>query len=78
MNDADTVEALGVIAITIMVASYALEARHHLFIAAFASGCALACVYAWLIGSWPFMVAEGIWAVIALRRWLRADKSRAL
>jgi hypothetical protein len=66
------VEALGLVAIAIMVGSYALEERSSLFVAAFAFGCALAAFYALLIGSIPFLVAEAIWAVIALRRFIRA------
>ena len=68
------VEILGIVAIATMVTSYALEKRGTVFIAAFAAGCALAAVYAWLIGSYPFLVAEGIWAVIAARRWQAARR----
>lgn len=71
------VEALGVIAITIMVGSYALERRAPVFIAVFAGGCALAALYAFLIGAWPFFVAESIWAVIAFRRWLTLRRSES-
>ncbi|WP_419913179.1 hypothetical protein [Hoeflea sp.] len=39
-------ETLGIVAVFIMVASYALEHRHPVFVAIFASGCALAAVYA--------------------------------
>lgn len=63
------IEILGIIAVTIMVSSYALEKRNPIFIAIFAGGCALAALYAFLIASYPFLVAEGIWAVIAARRW---------
>ena len=63
------VEALGIVAIAIMVSSYALERRGTFFIAIFAAGCALAAVYAYLIDSYPFLIAEGIWAVVAVRRW---------
>ena len=65
-------ESLGLIAIIIMVGSYALEDRSSVFIATFALGCALAAFYAFLIGSYPFLIAEGIWAVIAMRRWMKA------
>lgn len=71
------VEALGVIAITVMVATYALENRAPAFIAAFAGGCALAALYALLIGSWPFFAAESVWAVIAIRRWRIAARGEA-
>ena len=63
------VEILGIVAIATMVICYALERRGTVFIAAFAAGCALAAVYAYLIGSYPFLIAEGIWAVVAVRRW---------
>ncbi len=66
------VEILGLVAITIMVGSYALEQRARIYIAVFAIGCALAAVYAFLIQSYPFLIAEGLWAVIAVRRWWRA------
>ncbi|WP_421724476.1 hypothetical protein [Bauldia sp.] len=65
------VEALGVVAVIIMVASYALERRDPIFVAIFSFGCALAAFYAFLIGSYPFLAAEGIWAFIAFRRWRR-------
>ncbi len=66
------IEALGTVAIVTMVISYALEKRHPVFIAIFAVGCALAAFYAFLIQSYPFLVAESIWAVIAFRRWQTA------
>lgn len=65
-------ETLGIIAIVVMVGSYALESRSSIFIATFAIGCAMAAFYAWLIGSVPFLIAEGIWALIAARRWYLA------
>lgn len=52
-----------------MVVSYAFEARGRIFIALFAAGCAMAAFYAYLIASYPFLVAEGIWSIIAIRRW---------
>ncbi len=65
---------LGSIAVFIMVASYALEDRHPLFILIFSFGCLLAAVYAYLIGSYPFLIAEGIWSLIAFRRFIKANK----
>ena len=66
------IEALGIVAVTTMVISYALESRHPTFIVIFAGGCALAAAYALLIESYPFLIAEGIWAIIAFRRWRSA------
>ncbi|MEM7016694.1 MAG: hypothetical protein AAF512_05050 [Pseudomonadota bacterium] len=63
------IELLGLVAIIIMVSAYALEHRHPTFTAVFAGACALASFYAFLIGSYPFFLAEGIWSVIAFRRW---------
>ncbi|MEP3525046.1 MAG: hypothetical protein ABJN24_06435 [Hyphomicrobiales bacterium] len=64
-----TIEILGIIAIIIMVGAYALEERHSTFILIFSGGCVLAAFYAFLINSYPFLIAEGLWAVIAFRRW---------
>lgn len=63
-------ELLGLMAIISMVSSYALEYRHPVFVLVFAISCAVAAIYAFLIGSYPFLIAEGIWSVIALRRYL--------
>lgn len=68
----NAVEFLGVVAVFIMVASYALEERAPVFIAVFSFGCAMAATYAFLLGSIPFLVAEGVWAVIAFQRWRKA------
>jgi len=65
------VELFGVLAVSSMVIMYALEQRSHLFVLGFALSCVAASVYAVLIHSWPFAAVEGIWAVIALRRWIR-------
>ncbi|WP_299344045.1 hypothetical protein [uncultured Maritalea sp.] len=71
------IEYLGLIAVIIMVGSYALEDRHPLFVLLFAFGCAMAAFYAWLIGSVPFLIAEGIWAIIAFTRWLRRARKNS-
>jgi hypothetical protein len=68
-------EAFGLFAIILMVASYALEKQSPFFIATFAIGCALAAYYAYLIGSYPFLIAEGIWSLIAARRWWLARRN---
>ncbi len=67
--NAQIIETLGIIAVAIMVGSYALEQRGRAYVAIFAAGCALAALYAYLLGSYPFLVAESIWSLIALRRW---------
>jgi len=52
-----------------MLVFYALEKRSPWFIFAFAVACALASVYGFLQGAWPFGLVEAIWSLVALRRW---------
>lgn len=66
------VELFGFVAVVAMVVFYACEERATACVLGFAIACAAASLYAVLIGSWPFALAEGIWALIAARRWLRA------
>ncbi len=68
------VEWLGIFAVISMVLSYALEDRHPIFILIFSLSCAIAAFYAFLIASYPFLIAEGIWALIAFRRWIMRSK----
>jgi hypothetical protein len=37
----------------------------------FALACIASSLYGFLAGTWPFGVVEGIWAVLAMRRWWR-------
>ncbi len=55
-----------------MLVSYALEARSHWYILAFAVACGLGSIYGSLQGAWPFGVVEAIWALVALHRWAGA------
>jgi hypothetical protein len=59
----------GVVAVTFMMAMYALESRGRLFVLLFALGCLLSSSYGFLAGAWPFGVVEAIWSVIAVQRW---------
>ena len=61
--------AFGAIAVSVMLVSYALESRSTSWVFVFAVGCAASSLYGALAGTWPFAVVEGVWAVIALRRW---------
>lgn len=60
----------GLIAVTAMVITYALEKRSHWFVLAFALACALGSVYGFLQGAWPFGLVEAVWSLIAVRRWM--------
>ena len=64
----------GVCALTFMMLMYALEGRGRRFVLAFALGCALSSTYGFLSGAWPFGVVEGIWTLIALRRYLASGR----
>jgi hypothetical protein len=62
----------GLFAVTAMLVCYALEDRSPKFVLGFAGACVLASIYGFLQGAWPFGIVEGIWAIVALRRWRRA------
>ena len=61
--------AFGLVAVTLMLVTYALEDRSAWFTLAFAGACALGSVYGFLQGAWPFGLVEGVWALVALRKW---------
>ena len=69
----DALTLFGLVAVSLMLVTYALEARSHWFVLGFAAACALGSTYGFLQGSWPFGVVEAIWAVVALRRWVFAQ-----
>jgi hypothetical protein len=61
--------AFGLLAVTLMLVTYALEARSNWYILAFAFACALGSAYGFLQGAWPFGLVESVWSVVAVRRW---------
>jgi hypothetical protein len=61
--------AFGLFAVTLMLVTYALEARSNWYILAFAFACALGSAYGFLQGAWPFGLVESVWSVVAVRRW---------
>jgi hypothetical protein len=66
----DGLTFFGLFAVSAMLLTYALEDRSAWFVLAFAAACALASVYGFLQGAWPFGVVEGVWTVVALRRFM--------
>jgi hypothetical protein len=68
----DTLTWFGTIAVSLMLAFYALEERSPSFILAFAAACVLSSVYGFLQGAWPFGIVEAVWAIVAVRRWRRS------
>ncbi|MCC3244282.1 hypothetical protein LG047_02915 [Methylocystis sp. WRRC1] len=65
----DALTWFGLFAVSAMLVTYALEARSHWFVLAFAASCAMGSVYGFLQGAWPFGVVEAIWSLVALNRW---------
>jgi hypothetical protein len=75
--DMDAITTFGLFAVIAMLVFYALEDRSAWYVLAFAGACALASIYGFLQGAWPFGMVEAIWALIAIRRWqLRASTAR--
>jgi hypothetical protein len=60
----------GLVAVSLMLLFYTLENRSSAFVLAFAGACAMGSIYGFLIpDAWPFGVVEGVWSLVALRRW---------
>ncbi|MGZ4731858.1 MAG: hypothetical protein ACXVZH_06910 [Terriglobales bacterium] len=59
----------GLLAVTAMLVCYAFENRSRWFILGFGLACVLGSIYGFLQGAWPFGIVEGIWSLVALRRW---------
>jgi hypothetical protein len=70
----NTLTVFGSIAVTLMLIFYALENRSRWYTLAFAGACALGSAYGFLQGAWPFGVVEGIWSLVAVRRWWLAPE----
>lgn len=71
----DALTLFGLFAVTGMLVTYALEQRSTWFILTFAGFCALGSLYGFLQGAWPFGLVEGVWAVVAARRWFKAARA---
>jgi len=65
----DWLSAFGLTSVTAMLVFYALEDRSPWYILAFAAACALASIYGFMQGAWPFGIVEALWALIAIQRW---------
>lgn len=65
----DPLTVFGLLAVTAMLVTYALEERSPWYILAFAGACLLGSAYGFLQGAWPFGVLEAVWAGVAAWRW---------
>jgi hypothetical protein len=66
----DGLTLFGLVAVSLMLLCYAMEARGQGWVLGFAGACALGSAYGFLQGAWPFGVVEAVWALVALRRYL--------
>ncbi|MFC0243345.1 hypothetical protein [Rhodopseudomonas telluris] len=66
----DALGWFGLIAVAVMVLSYALEDHSVWFILVFAVACGLGAISSFLHGVWPLGIITAVWAGIALRRFL--------
>jgi len=71
----DSLSIFGLVAVSAMLVSYALEKRSHWYILVFAASCALGSAYGFLQGAWPFGIVEAVWSIVAARRWWLTAKS---
>jgi hypothetical protein len=70
----DGLTLFGLFAVSAMLVCYAFEARGRWFVLGFAGSCALGSIYGFLQGAWPFGLVEGIWSLVALRKWWLQQK----
>lgn len=72
----DALTLFGLVAVSLMLACYALEDRSHWFVLAFAGSCVMGSAYGFLQGAWPFGLVEGVWALVAVGRWRKLRSQR--
>ena|SRR5438309_8313797 len=70
----DALTVFGLVSVTLMLVTYALEARSPVFVLAFAFACLMGSAYGFLQGAWPFGLVEAVWSIVAARRWWRLTR----
>jgi hypothetical protein len=65
----NSLTAFGLFAVTAMLLCYAFDDRSPWFVLGFAGACLLGSIYGFLQGAWPFGLVEGIWSIVAARKW---------
>ena len=68
----DKLTIFGLFAVSAMMIFYAMEDRSRWCILGFAGACVLGSIYGFLQGAWPFGLVEGIWSLVALKRFVKA------
>jgi hypothetical protein len=76
----DSLTVFGLTAVSLMLVFYALENRSRHFTLLFAGACVMGSAYGFMQGAWPFGLVEGVWSLVAIRKWsqLRSSTSGAL
>jgi hypothetical protein len=69
----DSLSLFGLAAVSAMLVCYALDERSRWYVLGFSAACAAGSVYGFLQGAWPFGIVEGIWSLVAARRWLNRN-----
>ena len=67
----DGLTLFGLLSVTAMLIFYALEDRDPIYTLGFAAACAMGSAYGFLQGAWPFGLVEGVWTLVAVRKWGR-------
>ena len=65
----DALTLFGLVTLSVMLVFYAYEDKSHWCVFGFMVSCALASVYAFLQGTWPFGIVEIFWTLVAFKRW---------
>ena len=68
----DRLTALCLLAVSLMLVTYALESRGRVYVPAFTGLCMLGSAYGVLQGEWPFGLVEGVRSLVVRRRWWAA------
>ena len=66
----DGLTFFGLCAVSLMLVFYALEGKSPWCVLGFAGSCVMGSIYGFLQGAWPFGLVEGVWSLVALRRWI--------
>ncbi len=61
----------GAFVVTLMMIFYAIEERSSAYTMLFGITCLGTSIYGFAAGTWPFGIIEGVWAVIAFRKYLK-------
>ena len=69
----DGLTLFGLVAVSAMMLCYAMEDRSRWWVLGFAGACVAGSAYGFMQGAWPFGLVEGVWSIVALRRWWGAS-----